>query len=50
LPHGDPKAKTRCPECDAASVEIMPTDAGLYFWECPGCRMVVTPRPGVTVG
>ena len=41
-----PRATIRCPECGVASVETMPTDACLYFWECPSCHVVVKPKPG----
>ena len=36
----------RCPECQTASIVTMPTDACLYFWECPGCLTVLRPKPG----
>jgi hypothetical protein len=40
------KATLRCPQCGAGSVETMPTDACLYFWECPNCHVMVKPKPG----
>jgi hypothetical protein len=35
-----------CPECGAQSVEQMPTDACLFFYDCPACGAVLRPKPG----
>ena len=35
-----------CPHCARASVEVMPTDACLFFWECPGCKAQLKPLAG----
>ena len=35
-----------CPSCGSASEESMPTDACLFFWDCPACRTLVKPKPG----
>ncbi|MFZ4703464.1 MAG: GDCCVxC domain-containing (seleno)protein [Candidatus Methylumidiphilus sp.] len=35
-----------CPVCRHGSVETMPFDACLYFWECPGCHTLLKPRSG----
>jgi hypothetical protein len=35
-----------CPACGARSVETMPTDACQFFWDCPGCGVVLRPKPG----
>lgn len=35
-----------CPACGAASRETMPTDACLFFWECPSCKAVARPKTG----
>jgi hypothetical protein len=35
-----------CPSCARQSVETMPTDACLFFWNCPGCDARVKPKPG----
>jgi len=32
-----------CPHCERATDESMPTDACLFFWNCPGCG--VRPKP-----
>ena len=36
----------RCPVCGQASEATMPSDACLYFWDCPACSAVVKPKPG----
>lgn len=35
-----------CPECGHVSVETMPTDACIYFFDCAGCGTVLRPKPG----
>ena len=35
-----------CPHCGVATVETMPTDSCLYFYECTSCRMLLRPKPG----
>lgn len=35
-----------CPRCSAAKVEIMPTDACQYFYECTACKMLLKPLQG----
>jgi hypothetical protein len=35
-----------CPACGHVQVETMPTDACQYFYECPGCRTILRPKPG----
>ena len=35
-----------CPYCGFASVEVMPTDACVYFHPCPGCEAVLRPKAG----
>lgn len=35
-----------CPECGGRSREEMPTDACLYFWECPNCGTMIKPKEG----
>jgi len=35
-----------CPNCAASFTETMPTDACLYFWNCPSCKARLKPRPG----
>jgi hypothetical protein len=35
-----------CPHCGRQSVERMPTDACQYFYECPGCGVLLKPKRG----
>lgn len=35
-----------CPNCAFATVESMPTQACLYFYECTGCHALLRPKPG----
>ena len=35
-----------CPTCGARSEETMPSDACLYFHECPSCGTLLRPLPG----
>jgi hypothetical protein len=35
-----------CPECGHIKVEMMPTDACQFFYDCTGCGAVLRPKPG----
>jgi hypothetical protein len=35
-----------CPKCGLATVEPMPTDACIYYYECQGCHSLLKPKPG----
>ena len=35
-----------CPSCGQISIELMPTDACQFFYECRCCRIVLKPRSG----
>lgn len=35
-----------CPSCGAASEEVMPEDACVWFWTCPECRTRHRPKDG----
>lgn len=35
-----------CPHCGFARQETMPTDACVFFHECPACHALLRPRPG----
>lgn len=35
-----------CPKCGHISVETMPTDACIYFYDCSGCGAVIRPKAG----
>lgn len=37
------ESKLTCPHCGHESVEIMPTNACQYFYQCPGCDVVLSP-------
>lgn len=35
-----------CPHCGFQREETMPTDACIYFWDCPSCGRMLKPKPG----
>ncbi|MEX3935148.1 GDCCVxC domain-containing (seleno)protein [Paraburkholderia phymatum] len=35
-----------CPQCGAATPEIMPTDACQLYYGCPACHALLRPKPG----
>jgi hypothetical protein len=35
-----------CPECGHQKMEIMPTNACLFFWNCPKCGVKLKPKEG----
>jgi len=35
-----------CPQCAVAKMEIMPTDACQFFYECTGCGTKLKPKAG----
>ena len=35
-----------CPECSFSREESIPTDACVWYWECPKCRALIRPKPG----
>ncbi|MDO9105260.1 MAG: GDCCVxC domain-containing (seleno)protein [Methylovulum sp.] len=35
-----------CPECGHTKLEIMPTDACLWFYECEACHGLLRPKAG----
>jgi hypothetical protein len=40
------QAEITCPHCEHVSLETMPTDSCLYFYECTGCGAVLRPKAG----
>jgi len=40
------RSKITCPHCGHQSSEIMPTDACVYFYECPKCHVMLRPKHG----
>ncbi len=41
-----PQSTLTCPHCGFQSTETMPTDACQWYWECPSCHTLLTPREG----
>jgi hypothetical protein len=35
-----------CPKCGHVARETMPSDACIYFYDCPGCAAVLKPKAG----
>lgn len=35
-----------CPRCGHVSVSAMPIDACVYFYECPKCNALLSPKTG----
>ncbi|MGE3842928.1 MAG: GDCCVxC domain-containing (seleno)protein [Vicinamibacterales bacterium] len=35
-----------CPHCGTVTAETMPEDRCIYFWECPQCRALLSPKAG----
>jgi hypothetical protein len=48
LPSASPTTTCQltCPKCGHVSVETMPTDACIYFYDCAGCGTVLRPKAG----
>ena len=40
------KSTLTCPACSHQVTEVMPTDACQYFYDCPGCNVVLRPKLG----
>ncbi len=40
------QSRITCPQCGFQREETMPTDACQFFWECPGCGVLLRPKPG----
>lgn len=40
------ESKITCPNCGHQSVEEMPTDSCVFFYECKGCKTMLKPLPG----
>jgi hypothetical protein len=39
-------ARLTCPACGATSIEDVPTDRCVFFFECPACAAILRPKPG----
>jgi hypothetical protein len=42
----EPYSTLTCPECSTQSKNLMPTDACQYFYDCPGCGVLLKPKKG----
>jgi transcription elongation factor Elf1 len=42
----DLQSTITCPQCGARHMETMPTDACIYFYDCPSCGALLKPRHG----
>ena len=42
----DVESRITCPDCGHAELEIMPTDACQWFYDCKGCGTLLRPKPG----
>ncbi|MDP1817778.1 MAG: GDCCVxC domain-containing (seleno)protein [Leadbetterella sp.] len=40
------ESEITCPNCGYQKVEIMPTDACQYFYDCESCKTVLKPLQG----
>ena len=40
------KSEITCPNCNHKKIEVMPTDACQYFYECENCANVLKPNQG----
>ena len=34
-----------CPDCGARSTGTMPVNACIYYYDCPGCGVLLKPKP-----
>ena len=41
-----PSSQITCPECSHQRMEVMPTDACQWFYECEACHKVLKPKQG----
>ena len=40
------ESKITCPHCNHTKIEVMPTDACQYFYECEECKTILKPKKG----
>ncbi|MFZ4590327.1 MAG: GDCCVxC domain-containing (seleno)protein [Ignavibacteria bacterium] len=40
------ESEITCPECGHRKMEMMPSDACVFFYECENCRTVLKPLKG----
>jgi hypothetical protein len=41
-----PESLLTCPVCGHSKLEIMPTDACQYYYECESCKQLLKPEAG----
>ncbi|HAN26603.1 MAG TPA: hypothetical protein DD808_00670 [Halieaceae bacterium] len=41
-----PQSEITCPTCRHKKLEVMPTDACQWFYECEGCHEILKPKQG----
>lgn len=41
-----PESTIICPACGYKKMEVMPTDACQWFYECNSCHQLLKPKPG----
>lgn len=40
------ESEITCPKCGFTHVEVMPTEACQFFYECTRCKAILRPKPG----
>jgi hypothetical protein len=40
------ESKLSCPECAFEKIEVMPTDACMFYYECTSCKKLLRPLSG----
>ena len=40
------ESEITCPDCGFCTLEIMPTNACQFFYDCKGCGELLRPKPG----
>ncbi|WP_188797052.1 GDCCVxC domain-containing (seleno)protein [Dyella nitratireducens] len=40
------QSEITCPHCGFATVETMPLDACVFFYDCPSCNALLRPKSG----
>jgi hypothetical protein len=46
MAHPELVSRIACPHCGKTRTEVMPTDACLFFYQCPACNTVIAPKQG----
>ena len=40
-------SRFQCPYCGKRSLDQMPGNASVYFYDCPRCHKILRPKPGL---